>query len=164
MTTLLRFATLALLLVSSVGCGKTADPNRPKTVRVTGTVTQAGKPVEGASVAFHAEDNSSGAVGVTDASGNYTLTTFTAGDGAVPGTYQVTITKSDRPAVAPKSDGSVADTGDEAEADDEAADRDSERETAAKNLLPDKYADPKSSGLTATVSESGENKIDFKVD
>ena len=38
-------------------------------------------------------EGSAGAVGKTDASGKYSLTTFQPGDGAIPGTYQVTVSK-----------------------------------------------------------------------
>lgn len=153
---------LSLLAVLSAGCGQATDSNRPETFSVSGTVTQDGQPLEGATVSFHAADGSAGAVGITDASGNYTLTTFSAGDGAVAGDHKVTITKTDRPVIEAKSDGSVADTGDEPE--EQQGTQSSERGGGPKNLLPEKYASPDTSGLTATVAESGENKFDFQVD
>lgn len=156
-------ASLVLLLVALSSCGRSVDPNRLKTYRVSGTVTQGGKPVADANVSFHLKDGSQGAIGVTDASGNFTLTTFTSGDGAVAGEHVVTVTKFDRPKIVPRGDGSIADTGDEKEAPEEGGK--SRRDDAEpKSLLPAKYADPKTSGLTATVSESGENKFEFKVD
>jgi hypothetical protein len=155
-------ATIVLSLISVLGCGQATDPNRPKTYPVSGTVTQAGQPVEGANVVFQLADGSRGAVGVTDASGKYTLTTFSAGDGAVVGDYKVAITKYDRPAITPKSDGSIADTGDEPE--EEETGRRPADDSEPKSLLPEKYANPEGSGLTATVSESGENKFDFTLD
>lgn len=155
--------TLVMCLISlSLGCGQATDPNRPKTYPVSGTVTQAGTPVEGATVTFHLADGSRGAVGLTDENGNYTLTTFSAGDGAVAGDHKVKVTKFDRPTVTPKSDGSVADTGDEPEVPEG---RESpEDDSAPKSLLPEKYANVETSGLTATVSESGDNKFDFSLE
>lgn len=154
--------SLLTLLALSAGCGQGTDSNRPKTFPVSGTVTQDGQPVEGANVSFHAADGSAGAVGITDASGNYTLTTFSASDGAVAGDHKVTITKTDRPVVEATSDGSVADTGDEPE--EQQGTQSSEEGGRPKNLLPEKYASPETSELTATVSESGENKFDFQID
>lgn len=160
--TRLSSATFVMFLISVLGCGQPTDPNRPKTYPVSGTVTQAGQPVEGANVVFQLADGSRGAVGVTDASGKYTLMTFSAGDGAVAGDHKVAITKYDRPAITPKSDGSIADTGDEPE--EEETGRRPADDSEPKSLLPEKYANPERSGLTATVSESGENKFDFTLD
>jgi hypothetical protein len=64
--------------------------------------------------------------------------------------------------VTPKSDGSVGDTGDEPEGE-ETGSRSAD-DSDPKSLLPEKYADGKTSGLTATVGESGENKFDFSLD
>jgi len=153
---LLSFATF-------VGCGETMDPNRPKTYPVSGTVTQGGQPVADANVTFQLKDGSQGAVGVTDSSGNFHLTTFTAGDGAVAGEHLVTVTKYDRPKIVPQGDGSIADTGDEEPAPDE-SDASAGGDVDPKSLLPGKYANPQTSGLTATVGESGENKFDFQLD
>ena len=112
-------------------------------------------------VTFHAKDGSRGAVGVTDANGNFQLTTFTAGDGAVAGEHQVSITKYDQPKITPKGDGSVADTGDDPETPEE---RGAGRDADPKSMLPAKYADPKTSGLTATVTDAGDNKFPFNLD
>lgn len=155
-------AGLVLFLVSLSGCGGAIDPNRPKTYPVSGTVSQGGKPVADANVSFHLKDGSQGAIGVTDASGNFNLTTFTSGDGAVAGEHVVTVTKFDGPKIVPRGAGSITDTGDEPEEEEEKPTRKAARDP--KSLLPAKYADPKTSGLTATVTESGENKFEFKVD
>ena len=80
-----------LLLVAFVGCG---DSN-PPTYKVTGVVTLEGKPVEGATVTFTPSGGSEQkpAVGTSGADGKYSLTTFTGGDGALPGSYKVTVSK-----------------------------------------------------------------------
>jgi len=148
---------LAVVLLASVlafGCGQ-QGADRPKTVPVTGTVTHGGAPVEGATVAFQSASGARGAVGVTDAGGKYTLTTFESGDGAVPGAYQVKIFKykvaSSEAVVDEDSEDYVSPTEDEGEAE-------------AENLLPAKYADPTTSGLTATVTEGGDNTFDFPLE
>ncbi len=128
---------LAAALVVAVGCGKAGTA---PTVKVTGTVTHNGQPVEGASVAFIPETGRP-ASGTTDASGRFTLSTFKSGDGAVPGPHKVAITEasSDQPEVEP--DYSLPD--------------------ATKSRFPARYADPKTSGFTATVEEGKENDFTF---
>ena len=87
----------------------------------------------------------------TDASGNYALMTFQAGDGAVPGDYNVGITKYER----------AATTGSSSEEDYVPVER-GQSPAPAKNLLPAKYANPAKSGLTAKVIE-GSNTFDFQL-
>lgn len=136
-----------------VGCAQQPAADRPTTYSVTGTVTFQGNPVEGATVAFSPTQGKQGAFATTDASGKYSLTTFVGGDGALPGEYKVKISQYEKEApsggegeeyVPPEETGEGEDSG-------------------PKNLLPEKYADANSSGLTATVTE-GENTIDFALE
>jgi hypothetical protein len=61
---------------------------------VEGIVTLDGKPLPWATVTFvSAEEGRRPASGVTDADGAFELTTFDTGDGALPGSYRVTINK-----------------------------------------------------------------------
>jgi hypothetical protein len=146
---------LGLALLASVfglGCGQQGGGGA-KTYPVSGIVTYRGQPVEGATVAFQSSTGAEGAFGVSDASGKYSLTTFTSGDGAVPGQYKVKVFKYQG------AEGGAA-----------AADQDSDdyvpptegaaEPTATQNVLPAKYADPNTSGLTATVGEE-KNSLDF---
>ena len=91
---------LALLVLATfvfaVGCsgGAATDPNRPATAAATGTVTYKGAPVEAPTwPLFPQGGQGTGANGRTDATGKFAMTTFDPGDGAVPGTYQVTVSK-----------------------------------------------------------------------
>lgn len=131
-------------------CGCSSNP---KTVEVTGTVTYDGKPVEGAIVTFGptAEDGEA-ASAKTDASGNFTLSTFEKDDGAIPGKYNVGITKTE-------SVGGMS--KDEEHAAVEAGKPVKQAELVAK--IPPKYGDPAKSGLTAEVTEGGENHFEFKL-
>ena len=140
-----------VLFVSLLGLGCTGqqDADRPTTCPVTGTVTHNGQPVEGANVAFQSASGS--AIGVTDAAGKYTLTTFVSGDGAEPGEYQVKIEKYKVEA------GTAVDES----SPDYVAPTENEESAAPENLLPAIYADPATSGFKATVSEGGENNFDF---
>lgn len=80
-----------LAVLTFVGCG---DSN-PTTYKVTGVVTLDGKIVDGAMVTFTPSggQDSKPAVGTSGADGKYNLTTFTGGDGALPGAYKVTVSK-----------------------------------------------------------------------
>ncbi len=148
----LSSAACALLLV---GCtGASVDPNRPKTVPVTGTVTYNGSPVAGANVAFVTDSpQGRGAIGVTDEAGKYSLLTFAPGDGAIPGIYRVTVSKVESLGGGEISEAPVMAEG--GVALDAAA--------APKDLLPEKYKSPETSELTAEVKEGGENTFDFQL-
>src|SRR5262245_40133458 len=83
-----RAANAFTLLLIAAGC------NSGKPVKVEGLVTLEGKPVEGATVTFNPQsDQGHIAAGRTGSDGTFRLTTFTSGDGALAGDYQVTITK-----------------------------------------------------------------------
>lgn len=147
-------AVVLFVSILTLGCAGQQGGDRPKTVPVTGTVTHNGQPVEGATVAFQGAGGSQGAIGVTDAGGKYKLTTFQSGDGAVPGEYRVKIVKY-------KVETTQA-------ADENSPDYvppvEGEEAAPPENLLPANYADPTTSGLTATVTESGNNNFDFPLE
>ncbi|MEQ1824496.1 MAG: hypothetical protein ABL921_01050 [Pirellula sp.] len=160
-----RLVFLALLLLS--GCwGETLEPVYP----VSGTITQKGKPVDGAIVAFTPAVTGAGlpASGITNASGVYKLTTRNSGDGALIGKYKISVAKYDKKLEPKKTEGSdkPADPYDitneyptgynEMQASEIAA-------SLSKNLLPKKYSDPTTSQLEAEVTK-GPNSFDFKVD
>lgn len=143
----------AIASLTGCGGGGGGSGTGPKTFPVSGTVTQGGKPVEGATIQFMLADGKGGAAGRTDASGHYTLSTAKPGDGAVAGQYKVTITKFEQAAA----------TGSATEKD-YVPPKEGESAPAPKSLLPEKYGKPDASGLTATVKDGGDNKFDFTVD
>ena len=157
---MLCFGTLA-----TFGCG---GPEGEPTYPVTGTVTRNGQPLPGAIVSFFPETGTP-AVGETDASGKYALTTNTKDDGAVVGKYKVTIQKYSQSADYGKVETAPSEVDITAEDYDEypaGYDEMAESQKAAavpRNLLPPKYENPETSGLTAEVVE-GNNVHDFKVD
>jgi hypothetical protein len=89
--------TLAVLtlLLATLPClsGCQRGPARPKTVPVNVEVSYRNKPVSGATVTFVPSGGPRGAVGRTNAQGQAKLMTFANGDGAMPGSYRVTIDK-----------------------------------------------------------------------
>lgn len=85
---------ITVLLAGAAGCQR--GPVRPETAPVAGrVVTKAGQPCDGALVVFHpkAPGRSGDAkpVGKTADDGSFSLTTYEASDGAVPGAYGVTV-------------------------------------------------------------------------
>ncbi len=120
-------------------------------VPVSGAVTYKGKPIENADVVFNPSGKERAASAKTDASGKFQLTTLNPQDGAQPGSYQVTISKKEM--IDPMS-------AEEAEAwFHKHAGPPPPRKI--KNDLPEKYADEKSSGLSATVKTGDKNDFHF---
>ena len=134
------FSIVVCGLIAGVsGCGNSQSPTFP----VTGTVKfKDGKPVANGVIEFSQTgvQHPVTARGVLDSSGQYTLGTYTAGDGAMAGEYRV--------AVFP---GSVVTTG---------AERPGEIE---KLVMDPKFSDVDTSELTATVKEEP-NDFPFTVD
>ena len=141
------------LLALTVGCGA-GDPQGPKTVPAKGKVTYKNAPVEGATVSFLGDGKSAPAVAVTDAAGEFILTTTRSGDGAVPGTHRVTVSKF----VAPPAKAQIGPMSME-----DAAKTSKEPPTSKPlSMLPEKYGMVNSSGLEFTVKEGDKN--DFKIE
>lgn len=90
----LLFTTVGLWVAGLSGCG-------PRTrleglAPVEGTVTLRGKAVEGATVVFvPVTAGKRAAIGTTDATGRFRLTTKDPGDGAFPGPYAIAVSKSE---------------------------------------------------------------------
>ena len=81
---------LGLLFLGACVLGCTRE-GTARTAKVTGTVSYNGTPLEGANVTFTPANGRPG-TGTTDASGKFSVSTFSQGDGAVPGNHVVTIT------------------------------------------------------------------------
>ncbi len=144
-------AAISLGLVVMSGCGTNAPKREgPPTYPVSGTVTQGGTSVTGATVRFEPADGSKGATGRTDDQGEYTLSTFAAGDGALAGDYRVTVVKMEGEGAQAVSEDDPNYTGEE-------------KDVEMKNVLPEKYSNVETSELTATVTE-GTNTFDFPLE
>ena len=158
-----KFFVCLAALAFLVGCGGgAADVGA---IAVSGTVTLDGQPAEGARVAFSPKtEGGRAAAGVTDASGRFTLTSVTSGDGALPGSYGVTVSKTkgtELPSVyvAPED---VTKLTPEEHAEYQASL--SEMAKKAKeviDLLPKKYRLLGESGLTAEVKKGEKNDFTF---
>ena len=135
-------------ILGVIACSATIGCNRqqeiPELVPVTGKVTFAGKPLADAMVVFMPADpaEEEGLTEIvrptarTDAEGSYELA-WSDNSGAPPGKYNVIIM-----AFKPR-----------AETDDS--------EERPASLIPERYGDPKTSGLARDVKEDGDNVINF---
>jgi hypothetical protein len=118
---------------------------------VTGHVNYRGQPVLGALVTFACQEANSVASGMTDAQGNFTLSTYRAGNGAVVGTHQVTVTK-----FTPGSGGVSSSASMEEMVKPPPA-------VAPQNQLPARYATAATSGLEFTVTAAGPNEFTIEL-
>lgn len=131
------------LLLAGSGCSRYREDKWsrqwPPRYAAGGHVERNGAPVRDAVVTFFVwlPDRTPGeytAVGMTDADGKFSLTTFRPGDGAVAGGHAVTVEKT------------------------------SVKDGAFSNELPRKYSLRDTSGLTAEVTAKGPNEFVFKLD
>jgi hypothetical protein len=138
---------LAVSIAVLTGCSSDAD-KRPKRVPVTGTITYNGKPLANAAIAFVPFGaGANAATGTTNASGNFILTTFKTDDGAIPGTYGISIA-------------AVIDDNRNPDGTQIYSDEDP-RWKPPKSSIPVRYSNPKKSELTAEVVAGKPNVFDF---
>lgn len=150
---ILALGALGLLCVS--GCGEESD--QVPVYKVSGTVTYNGEPIEGAQVVFIPVEQGPAATGTTDSDGKYQLTTYAAEDGAPAGEYKVKITKMSKPPLESGPSGPAGGEEGYAPPGQEAM------SWTPENLLPEKYAIPDQSGLTATVEANDNNTFAFEL-
>ena len=137
-----RGLNLVVCLLVLGGCG----PHRPETAPVSGVVLLDGKPLAKAQVMFVLADGGRPALGETDAEGQYQLSTFEDGDGALVGRHGVAITanKISKPPLG--SDGLPLPLN----------------KVAIEWFAPERYSRVDSSGLNAEV-QRGHNTFDFQL-
>ena len=137
----LFFMLLTAVFLPSSGCSSRVDKwaaKRPKTYPAVGRVLWDGKPEEGITVSLDSKVHNVSASAITDSTGAFKLKTYKTGDGAVAGEHAVRLEK--RIVKDPNAEIVVEVV-----------------------VLPKQYADPKTSGLTATVVEKGPNDFTFEV-
>src|SRR5688572_19508609 len=127
-----RLATYLItagLVVLSCGCGSDGTPRIP----ITGTVELDGKPLDGATLAFIAGGGSVLSTAMTGSDGKFSAKVGT-------GPNKVSVSKVDPAAAAAATGAEDALMGTEAEMKAQAK--------ALKGLVPPKYSDPNTSGLS----------------
>lgn len=137
-------AGLALLLS---GCG---GADGPAIAPAGGIVLLDGKAVAGATVTYQPEGEGGLSTGVTDAEGKFTLQLANKRSGAIVGNHKVGIMKVEQSggAAPVPEEGNVSPAFDESK-------------IKFNWIVPQKLSDPRISGLTATVTEDGENQKTF---
>jgi hypothetical protein len=150
MSLALRRALPLLISCLLAGC---SGSKGPATSPVTGTVTYKGQAVDGATVVF-TPTSGRPATAITDAQGKYQLTTFAEKDGAVPGDYKVTVSKT-------VTEGKMPDLTQE-----QIGEMQMKGEPipgpVSKNVLPEKYSNGATTDLSFTV-KSGANDIPIEL-
>jgi len=146
---LIGIVLVVSLSFTTAGCGAGDEwtAKRPKVYRAQGVVKLDGKPLEEATVIYHSQSNDVSAQGVTDKSGNFTLTTYDANDGAVEGKHKVVITKRTYEKRKTKYD----------------SPEESSIALIPKELLPTKYALPKTTTVEVEVLGKGTNNATIEI-
>lgn len=128
------------------GCGMQSDhwkDARPDTAPASGVVTLNGEPLEGAIVVFQpAAPDGIGASALTDGEGKFELKTFPPEAGVVPGSYAVSVMKTEMP----KQQSGSSDDPDPVH---------------VISVIPEKYASPTESNLTAEIPVEGTDTLEF---
>ncbi len=153
---MIRFAIVLLvgLTVSSLtGCGGGFDrfkKARPKTVAASGTVIYRNQPLADAIIVCFptaSGDKAVAASAYSGTDGSFSLQAYPPDKGAVPGNYQVTIQKSEEAPAAP--------TGPNA--------HDAPPPPKPRSLIPAKYGQIETSGLTLTIPDGGISDIKLEL-
>lgn len=134
--------SIATTIVVS-GCGGEAG-----LARVKGRITYKGQPVTTGEVFFTPEEaGKRGAKGVLDSDGYYVLSTLGNGDGAYVGKHKVSVIAQgpDKP-IPPKMKGRMMEE---------------DMQGSGDPLVPRKYFNAQTSGLTADVADGTSNVFDF---
>jgi hypothetical protein len=131
--------SLGGLAVAFVGCG--GDDFNPEYRQVSGTVTLDGVPLNKGTVSLMPDAGTNTAAGEIDSSGKFQLSTHKLGDGVPPGKYRAGITAWE---VVPEmqDDGTMVE---------------------GKSLIPEKYMNPQTSGLTAEITDEASQEIVFRL-
>lgn len=158
-----RFGFSTLLLLGGVmllpGCG--GEPARPKPVPVKGTVTFRGKPLANARVTFWGEKAPMPAVGDTNDAGEFELSMYGKGDGALVGANKVTVISlaggGDADLVMPDAT-KLAAGGETLPLNAKVA-----KESKAGVVLPKMYGDSSNTTLSWTVKPEGETDVKLEL-
>ena len=129
--------SFVLMSVLLGGCG----PTGPQTMPVSGTVSLKGQPLTSGIVRFNPVDPQKGrpAEATLEKNGAFAMSSFKPGDGVIAGDYSITV-----PATLENSEALAKDKG---------------TGIGGKSAIPEKYSNPKTSGLKQTVSPSAASKL-----
>ncbi len=133
-------ALCAISLLGTMGCGSNSD--RLKTVRVTGVALLDGEPLPTGSILFAPVAGGPSAQAIVKPDGSFVAGTYTDSDGMVPGEYQVSVMALQEPSPESLLDANAP---------------------TPKSLIPSHYRDLQKSGLTASIKDGEENKLELNL-
>ena len=139
---------VSLAVVCWTGCGS-SDRVAP----VAGIIRYKGSPVSGAAVTFKPTEGGRLSWGITNKNGEFSLTTFVDGDGALVGPHAVSITGKETPKVTENQqqvDEAMASVFATASADQ-----------STKWTIPRRFSNPTTSGLSYDVIARTNNRAEF---
>jgi len=143
-----QIAGLCFVVLLLTGCGGGADYKVPELMEVSGTVILDGEPLSNTTVIFtpQAGTGGTGAIGVTDSSGKYTLNHQSGNPGIESGKYDVTFSKWAMADGSPIPEGKTA------------------ADVEAKDVIPEKFRSTNDSGPKniAEVKANGDS-FDFQL-
>lgn len=153
-----QYLVAGLLITVVAGCGSGGHPD---TATVTGVVTYGGRPLDGVRVIFNTQNTPRSASATTEADGSFTLSTYRQGDGAVPGSYIVTVERflADSPDVSAEE--SFKSMEGEAYTQAMLSAATGNKKTGEHNDFPAKYSDLKKSGLLYEVKAGEKNHFEI---
>ena len=155
----MRFYLLSVtcsLVLFSAGCGGPTGPVDPQ-AQVSGSVTNDGKPVAlGSLVVFFNSEKGLTLTGTLDSLGKYSLTAADPKVGVPVGRYEVAV----KPPVAPVMEATQSDDYKKMMQGGGGPDTIASSKPATASDIPEKFNDPKTSGLVFEV-KSGPNTFDF---
>ena len=146
-------AASPLLLILITGCWSSGGPT---TYPVQGLVQLEGKPVEGATVTLIPQETEGrSASGMTDAEGNFEVTTYVSpalqAKGAMPGVYDIVVSKMEVRELAEDLSPQEAQAA-------------FQKMGPPKNLLPKKYRSPNTSGLSVTIEDGSPEPLTLELE
>lgn len=139
-----RFGSVVLVIVVAIGALACGCTGKPRPVSVSGKVFYNDKPLPFGVVMFQPERGQLG-VGEIQEEGFFRLSSYAIDDGVIPGKHRVCVTcfEGQRPRKdSPGPGGGTA---------------------SGELLIPRKYTEFGTSGLTAEVKESGEQTFEFRL-
>ena len=151
------FLFFTAMFLTGCGGGEVGEGDHENVYPVQGIVLYNGSPVAGATVSLQSTGTGQtrGASGITNDAGEFELMTFTPGDGAIAGSHKVSVVKS----VVEGADPSYFDVN----SPNYGKTPPPSAAGKTKYLVPEKYSQFKTSGLTVNVKDSGDNEIKLEL-
>jgi hypothetical protein len=161
MPSIFRSLLLGVALLASAGCGGSG------TVSVKGVVTLDGEPLPKATISFMPlSSEGRAAYGVSDAKGNFRLTTVSPDDGIMPGEYKVMVQEEGEEKPDPKTfseeERKAARMGMKPKGSMSPVAKSSEKKTGKPSLVPAIYHDAKRTPLRQVIPPPGKIEIVLK--